>query len=236
MDARRHPALLSIHDVMPETLARVRRLRDLCIHAGPGVPSLLVVPGRNWDRDGIATLRDWQQEGSELIAHGWHHHTRPRRLFHRVHAALLSRNVAEHLDLDRQDIVSLMQRSHDWFPGAGLEAPSTYIPPAWALGLPADRLRELPYRCIEVLRGIILVSDESVRHRRLPLLGFEADTPLRAHVLRAWNRRQLLRARREATPLRISIHPHDDELMLADDLRSLLGQSWQTLTYASLVP
>jgi len=236
MHGGRHPVLLSIHDVMPETLPRVRRLRELCAGAGLGAPSLLVVPGRDWGRDDIATLHAWEREGSELIAHGWHHHTRPRRLFHRLHAALLSRNVAEHLALDAQDVVTLMQRSHDWFLREGLAAPSTYIPPAWALGLPAERLRELPYRCVEVLRGIILVAGPTISRRALPLVGFEADTPLRARVLRSWNRQQLRRARVGGIPVRISIHPFDDELMLAEDLHGLLRQPWQAVSYASLIP
>ena len=127
-----------------------------------------------------------------------------------------------------------MNRSRDWFSRHGLAAPTTYIPPAWALGLPEAALGELPYRCVEVLSGVILLSGAGVTRRRLPLVGFEADTPLREHVLRAWNRRQRKIARRDRKPLRVSIHPHDAQLRLAEELRAEISRGWCCLRYRDL--
>lgn len=235
MDARPR-ALLSIHDVMPETLDDVAQLFDLCLARDLPPPALLVVPGRDWRESGLRRLREWQDCGAELVAHGWLHRTRPRRLYHRLHAALFSRDVAEHLALAPDGVLDLMRASHDWFAEHDLPSPQTYIPPAWALGVAPQRLVELPYRCIEVLRGIWLRDGPGMRRQYLPLLGFEADTPFRATVLRRWNAVQRQRAERTKQPLRISVHPGDHRLLLRNELHAILGQSWQCLRYDGLAP
>ena len=228
------PALFSIHDVMPQTLPRVGALIERMQRAGLPMPALLVVPGRAWRSASVARLRAWQDQGAELIAHGWRHHTRPRRLYHRLHALLISRQVAEHLALDHAGVQALMQRSRDWFGEQGLTLPTTYVPPAWALGLPAARLRELPFSCVETLSGVYLKRQQRIRHHRLPLLGFEADTPWRARFLRFWNARQQRSAERQQRPLRIGIHPRDAELLLGDELERVFCRRWKPLAYAAL--
>jgi hypothetical protein len=58
-------------------------------------------------------------------------------------------------------------------------------------------------------------------------VGFEADTRLRQVALRAFNPLNVAVARRRKVPLRISVHPHDLELLLAEDLRRLLRRPWR---------
>ena len=214
--------LLSVHDVMPETLAPVADIlaRLRCLGLPPA--TLLIVPGCRWDADELAQLRRWQKQGHELAAHGWHHRARAiRGLRHRLHAALLSRDAAEHLALSSDEIAALMRRAHDWFGRNDLAAPALYVPPAWALGaLPRARLRELPYARIETTAGVIDAA--SGRLEALPLVGFEADTPARAAALGAWNRSQMLLARGSGRPLRVGIHPQDFRLRLAGSLEELL--------------
>ena len=206
----RHPgALFSIHDVMPHTLGDVQQLLDGFTDRSMPLPALLVVPGRDWQDHHMARLREWEAAGAELIAHGWRHETRPRGLSHRLHAALFSRNVAEHLALDREGVLALMRDSREWFARQGLGVPTTYVPPAWALGLPRAAFGELPYRCVETLRGVILTGRGGVTLRRLPLVGFEADT-------------------------RVSIHPRDADLRLGEDLRAEMARGWRCLRYRDL--
>jgi predicted deacetylase len=181
------PALLSIHDVMPETLPAVASLREEILRAGLRAPALLVVPGRSWKPEDLETLRQWALAGSELIGHGWLHHTCPRSLKHRLHALLLSRNVAEHLALSPGGISDLMQRCADWFTAQNLPRPSAYVPPAWALGMSPRALAGLPFEQVETLRGVHVLSAGRRGFMPMPLLGFEADTVLRAAVLRRWN-------------------------------------------------
>ncbi|MGF1531767.1 MAG: polysaccharide deacetylase family protein [Puniceicoccaceae bacterium] len=230
-------ALLSVHDLMPETIPAVtdilRRLEALGIHH----PTLLVVPGLPWDSSGIDQLRKWSDSGKVLAAHGWLHRTQPRRWFHRLHSAFISRQVAEHLALDSHAILNLIHQSGDWFVAHNLPRPSLYVPPAWALGplTKRDHL-QLSFQAVETLRGVHChqPGSSSIITHTLPLLGFEADTRLRAFFLRHFNRYNFRLARKTGKPLRISIHPRDFELLLADRLDQLLRQPFEWLPYRAL--
>ena len=219
-------AIVSLHDVMPETLGRVREV--LAYLAAKSIPpvTLLVVPGKPWSADDLRELRDWSAAGYRLAAHGWQHTCQaPQSLYHRLHARLLSRNVAEHLSLDEAAILGLMRRSGEWFAGQGLPRPHLYVPPAWALGrIRPQTLATLDFNWVESTCGF-----HHLRSRRrllLPLVGFEADTAFRAAFLKIWNRAQVALALASSRPLRIALHPHDLQLRLADSLDRLLTQDW----------
>lgn len=227
-------ALVSIHDLMPCTLERVEAmLRWLDQRGVPPVP-LLVVPGCPWTAAQIQKLRRWAESGHELVAHGWVHATTPKRLYHRFHATLISAHVAEHLALDPDGILSLLQASHDWFPENNLPAPRFYVPPAWALGrIPRNRLLRSPFRAIETTFGWLRLrcpegggSEDAGNFpcfEMTPLAGYEARQTAGAAFLRRWNSLQALLARRTDRPLRISIHPDDLSLPLADQLASQMA-------------
>lgn len=236
MTEARPPALVSIHDLMPETLDDVedamRRLRE----HGVGPVTLLVVPGCRWRPQQLRRLKQWAAEGHELAAHGWRHRARHiRGLRHRLHALLISRRVAEHLALRPPSILRLLRHSKAWFARQGLPAPNLYVPPAWALGPLGEReLRRAPFAHIETLRGLRRMRQGDLR--ALPLLGFEADTALRAAALAGWNAWQLWRARqRPGEPLRIAIHPQDFQLKLSAQLDRLLQQPFRFMLYSELV-
>lgn len=225
-------ALVSIHDVMPDTIDRVQRILDWLDARGAPPPLLLVVPGKPWSTAGLQRLAAWNTEGCALAAHGWNHQTQPRKPYHRLHAALLSRNVAEHLDHGATGVVDLMRRSHAWFAQNGLPAPEVYVPPAWALGkVSSTALEALPFRVIETTRGLVFPG---AGRRILPLAGFEADTAWREAFLRRWNRAQSRRATRSGRPLRISIHPDDLELRLADQMDTLIRGVRQFRSYGEM--
>jgi predicted deacetylase len=226
-------ALVSIHDCMPETLGRVEDLLDWLAKLGVPPVTLLVVPGKDWQPAQVERLRELAELGHPLAAHGWQHHTRPRRLYHRLHAALLSRRIAEHLDLDTSEIAALLQRAYDWFPQNRLPAPSLYVPPAWALGsIPITQLRNSPYACIETTRGLIFPQTlPEPRFQTLPLSGYEADTAFRATFLKTWNAAQAFAAMRTNKPLRISIHPDDLTLRRTDQMEAQLRAVTELLPY-----
>lgn len=223
MGGPRQPSYqVSVHDVMPETRPRV----DAILGELEGVPArkvtLLVVPGRDWQGSDLNWLYALQARGYPLAGHGWRHRCPPPRgLYHRLHSSLLSRDVAEHLALEGEDVEHLIRDCHHWFVDHGLRHCGLYVPPAWALGsIPRDRLAELPFRWFETLGGVHDTREN--RFHLLPLAGFEADTRWRAFFLRAFNglnRRLALRYRR---PLRVAIHPADLEGYLGGDLRELL--------------
>ena len=226
-------ALVSIHDVMPETLDRVRGLLARCAHINPGPVTLLVVPGRAWDAAGIDQLRAWQAAGHSLAGHGWLHRVeRFGGLAHRMHGLLLSRRVAEHLALDAPEVAALVRRCHAWFESNGLAPAELYVPPAWAMGrLAPGAIAALPFAQYETLIGVREAA--TGRLWRIPMLGYEADTRLRAPAVRlwnAWNRRRALRVRW----LRIAIHPGDPDLHLGEDLHADLRRYPVWTTYGEL--
>ncbi len=228
------PALLSIHDVMPETvdkvLAIIARLREAEVTA----ITLLVVPGRKWSAAQLARLHT-VNEGADiqLAGHGWVHEcTRIRGLKHRLHSLLFSRKVAEHLALARGDIPAFIQRNFDWFEGHFFPAPQLYVPPAWAMGRISTRqLADLPFRYYETLREVY-DSETGVRHRT-PIVGYEADAFHRKVAVRIWNGRNV-RAVTATAPLRISIHPGDFELLLANDIMTHIEQVTAWWFYSDL--
>jgi predicted deacetylase len=229
----RIPALVAVHDAMPETLDRVLGVLDLLDARGVTPITVLVVPGRSWTARDIDVLRGLQGRGVVLAGHGWTHEAqRIRGLRHRLHSLLLSRRAAEHLALDGAGVEALVRRCHAWFSEHGLASPALYVPPAWALGgVGREALDRLPFSRYEVLNGVYDVP--SGRLLRLPLVGYEADSAWRVPPLRLWNALNRRRAS-PAAPLRVGIHPLDLTLRLADDLHRLLDRPLACRGYADL--
>lgn len=82
-------------------------------------------------------------------------------------------------------------------------------------GLSRETLARLPFRYYEYLSGVY--DSLARRWHRLPLLGYEADTPWRVLPLRLWNRLSRILAYKTGV-IRIAIHPFDWKLRLARDL------------------
>jgi hypothetical protein len=227
--------LVSIHDVMPATLARVEAIFARLEEAGLTPVTLLVVPGTGWAPDTLARLRTLLARGGEPAGHGWCHAARSvRGLRHRLHSALISRNAAEHLALTRDEILHLMQTNHAWFAEHELPSPRLYVPPAWAMGPVTRRdLDRLPFKRYETLAGVY--ESETQRFRSLPLAGFEADTRFRAVSVGLSNALNRLAARLTERPLRLGLHPDDFELELAEDLTRMLAAGGEAIDYASAV-
>lgn len=223
-DRSGRPAVVSIHDVMPETLSRVEDLLGLLGVHGLGTVDLLVVPGRAWSSVQIDRLRAWQGAGHRLAGHGWRHKVdRIRGWKHRLHSRLVSRDVAEHLALDADGIAALIGRCHAWFGAHDLVVSDLYVPPAWAMGaMPRARLKDLPFRRYEVFGGIVDAATE--RFHPSPMMGFEADTWGRVWPVRLFNAVNRAWAAAGAAPLRVGIHPYDLEYRLAGDLRRVIAR------------
>jgi predicted deacetylase len=218
---------------MPTTLDAVDSILAELEAGGIAPVTLLVVPGADWHPAGVDRLRQFQARGHELAGHGWRHQVeRISGLVHRLHAALISRNVAEHLALDAAGIEDLLARCHAWFIAHDLGAPTLYCPPAWALGnIDRARLARLPFSRYELFAGVLCAR--TGRRRSIPLLGYEADTRARAPMIRLWNRLNRRLAER-AGWIRIGIHPHDLGLRLATDLRRDLRTYRHHASYAAV--
>lgn len=222
--------LVSIHDVMPDTLGQVTRILDVLDGKGVRDVTLLVVPGLDWRAADIERLRAFEAVGHVLAGHGWLHRVeRIRGIVHRLHSLTISRNVAEHLALREDGIAALIERCHGWFAEHALATPTIYVPPAWAMGaISRERLAGLPFRYYEVLGGIF--DGTRRRYHRVPVLGFEADAWERVPALRFWNVLNRLQSRRGGL-LRVAIHPHDLDLRMSADLDRALARA-PTMHYA----
>ena len=223
-------ALVSIHDVMPETREQVSQILAL-LPQGPQAITLLVVPGSNWQTADLDWLHQLQQQGYPLAGHGWLHRCEPPiSLYHRLHSLLLSRRVAEHLSLSASGIEALMMQCHRWFAQQGLKTCDLYVPPAWAMGsISRAQLAAMPFRLFETLTGVFDARAQQMHP--LPLAGFEADTLLREWFLRGVNHLNWRRACHTGQALRIGIHPHDLSLRLGHQVIPMSRAVSASLTY-----
>ncbi|MGM0642781.1 MAG: polysaccharide deacetylase family protein [Thermodesulfobacteriota bacterium] len=225
-------ALVSIHDVMPETLDQVLETVRFLENEKVFPVTLLVTPGRQWSSFAIEEIKSLQRAGYALAGHGWLHEAERFAGFrHRLHGLLISGKEAEHLCLSPLEIEELMLRGYDWFSRAGLEPPLLYVPPAWAMGgISEKRLKRMPYQMYETQTGIR--DTVTGRFYPMPVTGYMADTPFRSAALRVLNMANLAFP---APCIRIAIHPEDIRLPLAGDLRRHLRSYSRYLDYTEMV-
>ena len=214
-------AILSIHDVAPHTIERVARIIEKLPSRAKQHLILLVIPGLAWNDHQIAQLQKWERTGYILAGHGWLHKTKKiQTIFHKLHSIFISRDVAEHLSLSEHEILALMKNNRAWFEQNELSTPNCYVPPAWALGrISKQTLTKSGYRFIETTKGYIDL--QAGEEKNLPLIGFEADSGFRKQSLYLWN---LVNAKISSVkkPVRMSIHPYDDEHLLASSMWAYL--------------
>lgn len=224
----------SVHDVTPSSLERATHIVDLLIAAGVAELSILIVPSGTWAESQLLTLRAWERDGHLLAAHGWTHRgVSPRGPYHRLHSSLFSRDVAEHLGRSAPELIQIVRKAERWFSDVGLAPPKLYVPPAWTLGeMALGDFRGTSFRWVETLSGIHDTS--TLRSHRLPIVGFEADTWLRAWALRLSNRANVGLGHVLRRPIRVAIHPNDFNLALSSQLLGLLNSGRPTLSPANL--
>jgi len=212
--------LISVHDVMPSTRSHVSDVLDWLDERQAGPVVLLVVPGSGWDAGGVEWLRSLERAGHELAGHGWRHAIEHYGgVYHRLHAALISRRAAEHLALDAAGTAALVRRCHAWFSSVGLRSPRLYVPPAWAMGsLGPGQLTRLPFEWYEDMAGF---RSRDGRRLPVPVVGYESDRVWTRPFLRLFNSHAVRRARQEGL-LRVAIHPRDLCLSMAADLARCL--------------
>jgi len=218
-----HPTcLISIHDVSPHTLPKVTNIVNKLKKMGIYSVTLLVIPWLDWTESDINHLKKMQHNGYPLAGHGNTHGCKPvKNNAHRLHSLVISRNVAEHLSCNRDEVKRIITTCYHWFTTNDFDAPDLYVPPAWAMGDIAVRdLHGLPFRYYESLTGIYDTKTGSFRY--MPLLGFEADTPLRKFLVRSLNCLNWHYGMQFNKTIRVSIHPNDFDLLLARDLERVL--------------
>lgn len=226
-------AIVSIHDVMPNTLGRVLMLLEKMQHLENRYITLLIVPGLEWSREHLDTLHRLEEEQYTFAGHGWKHKTNHiSGFYHRLHSALISRNAAEHLSLSREEINRLMEDCYQWFKTNSFTPPDMYVPPAWAMGnISKEDLNSAPFRYFENTSGFM--DSKSGKQLTLPLVGFEADNAIRRVSLAFWNGMNVILGS-EKRPVRVSVHPYDAELMLQNSLGNTLKRVTRAIDYHAL--
>lgn len=216
-------AIISIHDVSPVTIQQVQGLIALVPENCQKNLLLLIIPGGEWSQTDLQQLKNWQEQGFTLAGHGWHHQVAGiKGWYHRLHSWLISRDAAEHLALEEGEIAVLLKKNYRWFIEHNLKPPQLYVPPAWAMGsIAKSELTKLPFQYYEFTDGIYDAKNHI--YKKLPLAGFEADTILRKQLLKLWNKINCYLSSSER-PLRLSLHPNDNSLLLKESFKSYLSQ------------
>lgn len=205
--------LITIHDVAPPLMPRVKRLWELC--AARNVrPGLLVVP--DWhgglpienDAACVAWIRARAAEGAEVFLHGERHDEigSPRSWRNTLRALGRTNNEGEFLTLGYDAARARIDRGFARLRALGL-SPIGFVPPAW-LALPAT------HRAVRDA-GLAVSEDDTT------IYAFKAARTITSPVVR-WSSRGAFRAygslvqaqlrwtlQRGASVVRIALHPAD---------------------------
>ncbi len=207
--------VVSLHDVHPSSLAAVKRQRSELRALGVRRTSLLIVPrwhGREsieTDLEFVRTITRWQEEGDELVLHGWTHScfNLRRRSAHWFWTHVYTREEAEFMLADPHETSIRLTTGRDLFDRLGWSTVG-FIAPAWLMAphtIPI--LRELGFAYTTSLRAVVPLS-----HPAGPLtsasLCYSTRSVLRRTASRVWNP-SLARTLKRLPLLRVSLHPGD---------------------------
>jgi predicted deacetylase len=206
---------VSVHDVSPPTRGAAEIiLRDLA-GAGVRVTSLLVVPDHhhraNVDEDPefLAWLRARQDEGHEIVLHGFYHRRTPRAgggPARRLVTEHYTAGEGEFYDLDYEEARVRMEEGREMLTGAGLDVVG-FVAPAWLLGEEAEQAaRNLGFVYTTRLGGVLDLR--SGEWTAAPSLVWSVRSGWRRLLSRGWN--AWLAGRLRKSPLaRVGLHPPD---------------------------
>ena len=224
---------ISIHDVRPNNLNKIIKIINLLFDKyNIRKITLLVIPGLNWNNKQIKILKTLQEKkGIELAAHGWYHKSNPiKTIYHYIHSKILSANSAEHLSRSKLSIIKLLKDSHSWFINQGLNSPTLYVPPAWALGnIDKEDLSALPFNEFEMISGIFINN----KFIFIPLIGFKTKTYFKFIIVKVLNFINYLSYSFFGL-MRIAIHPDDFNLLLKGDIDKYLRKITTNFSFSEL--
>jgi uncharacterized protein len=207
--------VVSLHDVAPSTHAQSAEILDELKTAGIPVTSLLVVPDYHHRGKAIENahfvswLRKLEEEGHEIVIHGYYHQ-RPRRNGENLVAKFLTRfytsDEGEFFDLSSDEALARITRARDEFRSAKL-SPIGFIAPAWLLNREGkEAAGEAGMQYTTRLGSVIdLLTGESQPARSLV---YSTRAAWRQSASLAWNA-ALVRGAEMRELVRLSIHPAD---------------------------
>ncbi len=207
--------VVSVHDVAPATQPQVEKIVAAIKQLGVKTYSLLVVPDYHRrgasmeDDDFCAWLQFLQEEGSEIVLHGFFHE-RARRPNESARDKIVTRlytaDEGEFFDLDYAEASRLIRQAQHDFAERDFR-PRGFIAPAWLLSAEAERAAiDAGMVYTTTLRA---VRDFAARQEfAAQSLVYSVRSAWRRGASLAWNRGLFARLTRSRL-LRLSLHPPD---------------------------
>ena len=238
--------IVSLHDVHPGSLSAVEKQRSMLSEWGVRCASVLLVPEFHHG-PGLATapsLISWattaQQQGDELVLHGYYHDRLGRKdsISQWFWTRLYTNREAEYLDLPPEEARDRLSQGRRMLGDLGWKIHG-FIAPAWLMSpIVPPILRELGFDYTNTIQGILALGSE-IRHLPGRSLCWSVRAAWRRQASLAWN--AWLGARlRQASLVRVSLHPRDFEFVTVRQqiewqIKSALDAGFQAVTYASYV-
>ena len=235
--------VVSLHDLHPGSRERIAAQREALASWGVARRSLLVVPefhhGPASDgAEAAAWVRRWQEEGDEVVLHGFYHDRlgREDRLANLFWTRFYTNGEAEFLDLPGAEARRRLEEGKRRFAEAGF-AVKGFIAPAWLMapGL-TGLLAELGFAHTTTLRQFLNLATGTATDAQSLCWSTRADWRRGASL--AWNHFLCARLLRERGPLlRISLHPDDlrhaaIRQQIERCVKSALDAGYKPVTYA----
>lgn len=207
--------VVSLHDVHPGSLAAVTRQRADLRARGVRRFSILVVP--RWhggepaeaDPEFVKTISQWQDDGDEIILHGWKHSCVGMREsgINLYWSRFYTAQEAEFLLADLDETRIRLTTGREVFDRLGWSV-AGFIAPAWLLAPHTQPLlRELGF-AYTVTRLLIIPLGIAAQPIASTSLSYSTRSRWRRTASRIWNP-TLAHQLRNTPLLRISLHPGD---------------------------
>ncbi len=207
--------IVSLHDVHPGSLAAVARQRADLRALGVRKTSLLVVP--HWhaeesldaDSQFVRTISQWQEEGDEVVLHGWTHSSvgLRERAQDWFWTRLYTTSEAEFRLATPEETRIRLTTGRELFDALGWPCVG-FIAPAWLLAphtIPI--LQELGFAYTVTRKTIIPLADPE-RIITSTSLCYSTRSGWRRGASRVWNP-SLAKTLRHQGLMRVSLHPGD---------------------------
>jgi len=214
----RKSLIVSVHDLHRRSFPDVVRQKEKLEEWGVETASILVIPEYHHDNKSIDhsphlidRLCEWQDEGYELVPHGYYHdrYGLKQNLKNLFLTRFYTDNEAEFLDLPMAEAEGRIKRARNMFRRFGWNVYG-FIAPGWLMSprLP-ESLRRMGYLYTNTLTEIIpLHGDKPALPEATQSLCYSSRAPWRRQASLLWNDRLFSQLRKTAT-IRLSLHPRD---------------------------
>ncbi|MBX7158212.1 MAG: polysaccharide deacetylase family protein [Verrucomicrobiae bacterium] len=241
--------IVSLHDVHPGSLERIREQTQFCENLGVFPLSLLVVPHYHQQKKiidcpvTVAWLQERQAQGDEMVLHGYYHQrvAQKNALNNWFWTRFYTQNEAEFYDLNQHEANHRIEQGRQLLEEIGLITKG-FIAPAWLMSQDVFRvIFEKKFHYTNTISKIFFTSSNSktIRNVSSRSLCYSTRAKWRSETSLIWNR-ALGRRLRSKNLIRLSLHPNDLTFpairrQVEFFLKDVMEQGFQPITYAGWV-